>query len=149
MLLGALLLGGYLLLRAWMPGTTVTVTNVGDRPLEGIVLLAVGEGSTHERMQLHIGTLRPGESHETEKFFESDTNLAIRIRTAEGAVIEERMRIYLGGSMPQSISVDIAADGVVRAQSRNDRGDPTVDDLDVYIGLEPPFQGSSARLKRR
>ncbi len=62
--LGALLLGGYLLVRAWMPGTTVTVTHVGDRPLEGIVLMAVEEGSGHVRREWPIGTLRPGESHD-------------------------------------------------------------------------------------
>lgn len=140
---GALLLGIYLVARLVLPGATVTVRNVGDRPLEGIVLLAVEEHTSHARREWPVGALRPGETYETERFFESDTNLAIRFRAAEGGVVERRTKIYLGYNGRPSISVDIAADEVVRVQVRSRAGDPVVKDKDVYPGLEPPAPGAT------
>lgn len=143
MVVGALLLGIYIVARMLLPGATVTFRNVGDRPLEGIVLLAVVEGTSEVRREWPIGVLRPGETHETERFFESDTHLAIRFLAAEGRVVERRTKLYLGYNWRPSISVDIAADEVVRVQVRSRAGDPVVEDKDVYPGLEPPAPGAT------
>src|SRR5688572_6617059 len=72
--LGALGLFGFLAFHAMFGATTVTVTNVGDRPVEGIVLLAVSDTSEVVRDEWPIGTLRPGESREVDDVYAKDTD---------------------------------------------------------------------------
>lgn len=133
-IVGAFLLGGWLFLRSILPGSTVVVRNVGDRPLVGMVVLLVGEGSAHVREEWPVGALRPWEVQELDLGFAPDTNLAIRIRTAEGKVLEDRVKIHLGSPTKQAIRVDVAADGVRAAHvRRNGEGE---EEVRVLRGLD-------------
>ena len=116
-ILAVLLLAGLVLLRSLFGGTTVTVTNVGDRPVEGIVLLGVSDVGEEVRDEWPVGTLQPGEAREVDHVFHADTDLAVRLRTSRGVVVEDRLPIYLGSPTRRHASVDVTTGGVVRARA--------------------------------
>lgn len=105
-----------LFLRLELNGTEVIVTNVGDRPVEGIVLLAVSETGLEVRDEWPIGTLRPGASRRGEHVNSSDTNLAVRLQATDGSTLDDRTRIYLGSHKTQRVHVDVTSKGVQRAR---------------------------------
>lgn len=136
-ILAVLLLAGVVLLRAMFGGTSVTLTNVGDRSVEGIVLLAVSDCGDEVRTEWPMGTLRPGETREIEDLFSPDTDLAVRFRTSEGTVADDRLPFYLGSPESQSVSIDLTTGGVVRARHRLASGDTFVVERDgVHRGLK-------------
>jgi hypothetical protein len=135
--LGALGLAGFFLFHAMLSRTTVTVTNVGDRPVEGIVLLAVSEGSEVVRDEWPIGTLRPGETREVEDVFAADTDLAVRLRAADGRVSDDRLPIYLGSLSTHHVRVDVTTSGVLRARHSLGGKELVVEGERVHRGLKP------------
>jgi len=106
--------------------TTVVVTNVGDRPVEGLVLLAVDESMDFVQFEWPIGTLLPGETRELGGIGSPDANLAVRVRAADGSFLDDRIRIYLGSSFTQHVSVDVTASGVRSARYRRQGGEESV-----------------------
>jgi hypothetical protein len=139
-LLGVVLLlglAGHLLLRAMFGGTTATVTNVGDRPVEGVVLLAVEEGGDVVRDEWPVGTLRPGETRQIEDVFAADTDLAVRLRGDGGTVSDDRLPIYLGSPATQRVRIDVTTSGVVRAWRRSGGEDRAIERDRIQRGLKP------------
>jgi len=148
-IVAAFLLGCGLFIRSLMPTSTLMVRKVGGRPAEGIVLLAVAQGSANVRREWPVGPLRPFEAQEIELGFVSDTDLAIRFRTAEGSVLEDRLRIYLGSSSKQSIRVDIGPDGVKQAYARRPIARGGDEPIRFSRGLEPVAPGVAPEGKPR
>lgn len=110
--------GAALALHALFGRTTVVLTNVGDRPVEGLVVLAVSEGMDFVQFEWPIGTLRAGETRELTGIGSPDTNLAVRVRAADGSFLDDRIRIYLGAPSTRHVSVDVTASGVRSARYR-------------------------------
>jgi hypothetical protein len=108
--------------------TTVIVANVDERPVEGIVLLAVSEGMDVVRCEWPIGTLLAGETREIRYLGSPDTNLAVRIRAADGTFVDDRLRIYLGSPSTQHVWVDVTTSGVRRARHQGRVGEEWVDE---------------------
>jgi hypothetical protein len=103
---------GGLWLRSAFRGTTVTVANVGERTIDGIVVLAVAEGAGTVRAEWPIGVLRAGEARDVEDVFAADTVLAVRFVAQDGTVAESRLGDYLGSPASRRVRVEIARDGV-------------------------------------
>jgi hypothetical protein len=112
----AVLVVGGLWPRSAFRGTTVTVANVGERTIDGIVVLAVAEGAGTVRAEWPIGVLRAGEARDVEDVFAADTVLAVRFVAQDGTVSESRLGDYLGSRASRRVRVDIENDGVERGR---------------------------------